>query len=592
MRKTLTFLLLALASPLAAQTTLIRGAQVFDGKSMLGVRDVLVVNGRIADVSPKISAPQGATVVEAAGKTLLPGLIDSHTHVFGDALEQALVFGVTTELDMFTDVQLASQLRAEQKKGNVSGRADIFSAGTLVTAPKGHGTEYGMSIPTITTPDSAQAFVDARIAEGSDYIKIVYDDGKAYGTLIPTVSPATLRAVISAAHKRGKLAVVHVGQAAFAREALAAGADGLVHLFTDEEPPADFTSLAVSGKAFVIPTLTVLHSITGKPGSGDIVSDTGLMSHLAVSGRSTIRSAFPFPPGARPREVRFAQSAIRQLVAAGVPILAGTDAPNPGTAHGIGMHRELELLVQSGLTSTQALAAATSVPAKAFGLKDRGTIAKGMRADLLLVTGDPTTNIKATRAIDGVWKGGERVDRAAFAAAVAKAVADANKGRKGPVSNFDDGTTRAEFGTGWSVTTDKMAGGSSATEMKVVDGGANGTQKSLGVTGTIVGPLPYAWGGVMFMPGSQPMQAVNLSAAKTIEFWAKGDGKTYRLMLFSQSKGMTPLIKTFVAGSEWAKIELPFSDFGVDGSDILGIGFTGGPAAGTFSMQIDEVVLR
>ena len=98
-----------------------------------------------------------------------------------------------------------------------------------------------------------------------------------------------------------------------------------------------------------------------------------------------------------------------------MPILAGTDAPNPGTAHGASLHRELELLVHAGLAPTEALAAATSVPASAFHLADRGRVARGLRADLVLVNGDPTRDITATRDIVGVWKGGAPVDRAAYA---------------------------------------------------------------------------------------------------------------------------------------------------------------------------------
>ena len=552
-RIALAFGLVLFASTASAQTTLIKGARVFDGVTTLGQRDVLVTDGKIAAIGIAIAALAGAIIVDGTGKTLLPGFIDAHAHAFGDALEQALMFGVTTELDMFTDAAYASRLRAEQKKGNVAGRADIFSAGTLVTAPKGHGTEYGMTIPTISSPDSAQAFVDARIAEGSDYIKIVYDDGKAYGMTIPTVSAATLRAVIKAAHARGKLAVVHVGQAELARDAIDAGADGLVHLFADREPSSDFGTAAAAKKAFVIPTLTVITSITGKPGAGDLVSDPGLAAYLSSTGRGTIGVAFPRRPNTPERNVGYANAAVRQLAAAGVPILAGTDAPNPGTAHGIAMHRELELLVKAGLSNTQALAAATSAPAKAFSLDDRGRIAIGKRADLLLVSGDPTADITVTRRIDGVWKGGARVDRAAYAAALAKLALPTGAPLSGLVSNFDDGTVKAAFGTGWLISTDKMAGGSSTTEMNVVDGGANGTSKSLAVTGTIVGPLPYAWGGVMFMPGNQPMSPADLSTAKGVEFWAKGDGKPYRIMVFAQSRGMSPLMKDFVAGPEWKK---------------------------------------
>ncbi len=113
-----------------------------------------------------------------------------------------------------------------------------------------------------------------------------------------------------------------------------------------------------------------------------------------------------------------AERAVALLAAHGVPILAGTDAGNPGTTHGASMHGELQLLVEAGLTSQQALAAATSLPAAYFHLADRGRIAPGMRADLLLVRGDPTKDIRVTRDIDGVWRGGVRFDREAYRRAI------------------------------------------------------------------------------------------------------------------------------------------------------------------------------
>jgi imidazolonepropionase-like amidohydrolase len=94
-----------------------------------------------------------------------------------------------------------------------------------------------------------------------------------------------------------------------------------------------------------------------------------------------------------------------------VRILAGTDAGVPGTAHGASLHHELELLTQCGLTATQALAAATAVPAAWFGLSDRGRVAPGRQADLVLVRGDPTTDITHTRSILAVWRRGQRIDR-------------------------------------------------------------------------------------------------------------------------------------------------------------------------------------
>lgn len=388
--------------PAAADPVLFRSVRVFDGTRMLQPQDVLVADGKIARVGRSIAAPAGATVVEGAGRTLMPGLIDSHTHAFLNALEEAIAFGVTTELDMFSQVEGTRALRA--RLGTPAGEqmADLRSAGTLVTAPRGHGTEYGFPIPTIERPDEAQAFVDARIAEGSDYIKIVYDDGSSFGRRIPTVSKATMQAVIEAAHRRDRMAVVHIQTLAGARDALNAGADGLVHLFVDSVPEPGFGRLAAQHRAFVIPTLSVVKSITGVSGGAGLLDDSALVAHIPPNSRRSLATSFPAGPGTRHYEA--ATEAIRQLKAANVPILAGTDAPNPGTAHGSSMHSELELLVEAGLTPLEALAAATSRPAAAFHLADRGRIAEGLRADLLLVQGDPSEDIRATRRIVAIWK--------------------------------------------------------------------------------------------------------------------------------------------------------------------------------------------
>src|SRR5215470_17171562 len=176
----------------------IRNARIFDGSRVIQKGDVWIQNGQIKAVGAQVKAPTGVRVVDGSGDTLLPGLIDAHVHTWGTALKEALIFGVTTELDMFTDVKYAVQIKKEQSDGKDLDLADLRSAGTLVTAPKGHGTEYGMAIPTISSPAEAQAFVDARIAEGSDYIKIIYDDGKAYGITIPTISKETMAAVVTA----------------------------------------------------------------------------------------------------------------------------------------------------------------------------------------------------------------------------------------------------------------------------------------------------------------------------------------------------------------------------------------------------------
>jgi hypothetical protein len=478
----------------------------------------------------------------------------------------------------------------------VPGRADLFSAGTLVTAPGGHGTQFGIRIPTLAVPESAQAFVDAHIAEGSDYIKILYDDGRAYGMGIPTLDARTLRAAIEAAHRRGRLAVVHIGTLEDARTALEAGADGLVHLFLDRPPDAEFIQLAARRGAFVVPTLSVLGAL-GRTGAGAaLAEDARLAPYLTPMAAAGLRQSFPSRPGAPRLEYAHARETVRLLHAAGVPILAGTDAPNPGTAHGASIHGELALLVEAGLSPVEALAAATSVPAREFRLEDRGRIAPGLRADLVLVDGDPTRDITATRNTVGVWKGGVRVDRDAFA----EAAAAAQQGRgavpagleNGVVDDFEDGTLAAAFGSRWMPSADATAGGESTGSIDVVAGGANGSARALRVAGTISPKLPYAWYGALWSPGVQPMTPADLSSVQGLRFWTRGDGKTYRVMIFSESRGMIPILREFEAGAEWREVVFPWSALGIDGKDVTAIVFAGGPEPGAFEFYIDDVRLR
>lgn len=586
--------------PAAADNVVIRHALIFDGNRIYGRGDVWIQDGHIKSIGKDLKVSADSKVIDATGNTLLPGLIDSHTHAYGDALREALVFGVTTELDMFTDPHYAATVKKEQASGRDLNMADLRSAGNLATAPGGHGTEYGISVPTLTSPSEAQAWVEARIAEGSDYIKLVYDDASTYGGHRPTLNKETMKAVIDAAHKRGKLAVVHIGDQQGAKDAINAGADGLAHLFADSEPSPDFVPLVVTHHTFVVPTLTVLESVSGIPSGESLVTDPKLQPYLTSADIANLKRSFP-KFTTHPSE-KYAEDTVRQLIAVHVPVLAGTDAPNPGTSHGVSIHRELELLVRSGMTPVQALAAATSAPAAVFHLADRGEIAPGKRADLLLVEGDPTRDITATRNIVAVWKAGVQGDRGAYRAEITKQKEQAEKtasatletvSGEGAISDFESGKPDASFGFGWSVSTDSIAGGKSTGTMKVVADGANGSKQSLDVSGEIDGSLSYAWAGVMFSPGSQPFVPVNLSSKKSLTFWAKGDGQTYRAMLFTESGGRIPAQQTFTVGSHWKQFTFPLSAFnGTDGHDVTAILLVGGPQPGKFDFQVDEIRLQ
>lgn len=593
---------LAGAQP-ASKPLLIEHVRVFDGTRVLDNAGVLVENGVIRSVGRNIARPAGAEVVDGTGKTLLPGLIDAHTHTIVEAsLQQAPIFGVTTDLDMFTLPTVAAGIKKQQAEGKLLDYADLRSSGYLATAPGGHGTEYGIKVPTITKPEEAQAWVDARIGEGSDYIKAVYDDALEYGTgkSTPTLTKETLKALAVAAHARGKLLVVHIGTLQQATDAIDAGADGLAHLFVGPAAGPDFAKLAASHHIFVVATLTVLQTLCATSFDAELAADPRLKPYLPPAEAVALQGSFSLPVKLG---CEGAYAAVRQLKAAQVPVLAGTDAGNPGTTQGASMHGELELLVRSGLTPVEALQAATTATAAAFHLDDRGQIAPGKRADLVLVNGDPTVDIRQTRDIVAVWKDGHQIDRAAWKASVAKQFEDQAKTKSAPppvgsesgwISDFEqDGAPQAKFGMGWSISTDKMAGGKSVAKMEIAPGGAEASKRYLLVTGEVIEGFAFPWSGVLFSPGPAMMAPANLSSKKAIQFWAKGDGRTYQVMLFSRRLGYRPATKSFVAGPEWKQFTLQFASFGgIDGSDIMGIAWTAGPPTGAFTFGLDNIRIQ
>jgi imidazolonepropionase-like amidohydrolase len=384
----------------------IRDVRVFDGAKTSEHRTVLVENGKIVKVGAAGMKLEAATAtIDGTGMTLLPGLIDAHVHISNpvpDSLRSALTFGVTTELDMFSDLDRLKQMKALAAE-DPPDIADIRSAGIGATVPGGHPSEMGgPEFPTISAPGEAQAFVDARIAEGSDYIKIIHDGA---GTL-PDTPVDLMKALIDAAHKRGKLAVVHARGETAAREAIEAGADGLMHVIIGKQARKDFGDFVMRHHVFLVPTLVTMYWLCGKSTGPEVAKDPHFEPYLSSQQKKML--AVPSPDSGC---AAASDQAMQQLIAEDVTILAGTDAPIPGTTYGASLHQELVLYVTLGMSPEHALAAATSVPARIFGLKDRGQIKPGMRADLVLVRGNPTVDIHDTRTIVDVWKHGVRMQR-------------------------------------------------------------------------------------------------------------------------------------------------------------------------------------
>ncbi|MGI5174871.1 amidohydrolase family protein [Dactylosporangium sp. CA-152071] len=406
--------------------TAITNARVFDGEKVLESATVVIDGTRIAAVGGE--PPAAAEIVDASGATLLPGLIDAHTHSSDAALALALRFGVTTELEM-------QGMNTRPHRSRIVGDdtlADVRSAGFGITPPGGHPSElfpddfdFGPGpggddqhsghdgpvplMPFATTPEEAAGFIPQLIAAGSDYIKFMVDDGSVEGHPgLPMLDQATLNAGVAEARRHGMLTLAHALTVDATRMAVDAGVHGLAHLFMDQPHTDDVIERIATAGVFVVPCVVLDASMMGITASA-LADDPRVAARLGEAWTDLLRGSYNRYPQGRLEDVLHSVKALHD---AGVDILVGTDAvpfPLPfmaGVAHGASVHHELQYLVRAGLTPLEALRAATSTPARRFGLDDRGRIAAGLRADLLLVDGDPTTRIGDTLNLRTVWRRG------------------------------------------------------------------------------------------------------------------------------------------------------------------------------------------
>ncbi|MBR7801410.1 CIA30 family protein [Undibacterium fentianense] len=580
-------------------TTLIQNVRLFDGEKMQTPRQVLIDQGKIIDTHFKGKITSAMQLVDGRGRTLLPGLIDTHVHAFQDQ-DLPLLFGVTTQIDMFSSVQAMRDMHKTREQATGRTTADIFSAGILATAPKGHGTEYGIEIDTITRPEQAAAWVDRRLAEGSHFIKIVMEHG-AIGMPFNSLDLRTVEALIEASHARGKLAVVHISTYDDAKAALAAGADGLVHLFNGANLKAtqveELVRLAKKRSAFIIPSFSVLESMAGIRAE-DILNDQSILSLLSKNQRMPLKVSYGSTP--HPDSLNAPRQVTAALYKAKVPVLAGTDAGNRGTQYGVSLHHEMAALVDAGLPPIAALRAATSAAAKAFQLNDRGHIKNGYKADLLLVDGDPSEDIRSTRRIINVWKNGESVaslrhqKRVLVSDEQNKMTSAIDLPKHGRISLFsqEEGAKAfaSPFGIGWMPSNDATMGGHSTVALRFGESEPDG-QASMQINASIQPGFAFPWAGVVFFPAQQAMQPADLSNANTLKFKVKGDGKIYNVG-FTMQGSFIPLNINFKASPNWQEISIPFSRFkGLDPSIITMLSFNAGPTTGEYQFLLADVRL-
>jgi imidazolonepropionase-like amidohydrolase len=309
------------------------GARVFDGDGLTEPQDVYIADGVIAD-GPIV----GAETIDARGKTLLPGVIDAHVHLgfFGGA--KVLRGGVTTVRDLGWPLDKVRALAARQDGPTV------LYAGPMLTAPRGYPTRAGWAprgtgLEVADVQEAADA-VARLVQAGASVIKIAQTHERR------TLDQAVIGAIVAAAHGLGLRVTSHCSSLEQLEVALTAGVDELAHgLWSDEAIPAEMIGRMVAAHMTVIPTL-----------------------HIDPSPARVVNTA--------------------AFVEAGGRVIYGTDMGNHPVPPGIDVV-ELDLMERAGMSPASAIAAATRDAAAYLSLEDRGRIAPGMRADLILVEDDP-----------------------------------------------------------------------------------------------------------------------------------------------------------------------------------------------------------
>ncbi|NOW45852.1 imidazolonepropionase-like amidohydrolase [Novosphingobium sp. SG751A] len=510
-------------------------ATVFDGTGAAPVREsVLVQNGRIVAVGAKLKLPAGTRKVAAQGKALLPGFFDVHTHwTPGGSPEttpQIATAYVQSGITTVNDFHQQPESYAPRRAWLAQLVAPHVNFAARISTPGGHGADWADQATTIwiNTPEAARAAIKSLEAYKPDLIK-AFTDGWRYGAAPDNTSMDrwTLKALSDEAHKRGWSVLTHTVTVERGVAASMAGVDSLGHVIQDRPAtPDEVAQIAKSGMGMA-PTLAVYDP--DKPGQ-------------------------PKADETRQRKFSYALKNVKALFDAGVPISVGTDAGMPGTPHGLSTLHELELLVRAGLTPAQALVAATQTSAKVMRLDgDRGTIAPGKRADILLIDGKPWENIGDIHKIAQVYIDGRLVSGAGApplpAANLAKALPSVKIAalvddfeRKDRRSSLD--TLRLETGDGGMDRTVEI------TQTVPREGG--GQALLLSAKMAMKGDA-YAGFAVPLTRGS--VVPVNLAGYKGIRFDIRGEG-AYVLRL----NGLDGVWSAPVSGgAQWASVEVPFT---------------------------------
>jgi imidazolonepropionase-like amidohydrolase len=428
-----------------ARTFLIEGARVIPGDGGAAIENaaILVENGIIARVGRKgeIGAPPGTSRIELDGKTVMPALISTHVHpgfqkgltysaenftrenILAD-LNRALYFGISTVMSLGIEKGDAMYgIRADQAAGRLGG-AQLLLAGRGIGAPNaGPGAAaYAGIAYEITTVDQAKSAVAELAAKHVDIIKIWVDDR---GGRAPKLPFALSRTVIEEGHRLGFKVAAHIFYHDDALELAGAGVNVFAHLVRDKEMSDVLIDSMLAHHVYSMPNIGApergIHSTVpawfDEPYLAGMLRDTE-PAEAIERVRQSFAARDPATAARNRANYGILQRSLARLNATGVRIILGSDTGLEDHFFGWAEQKELELMVEAGMTPAQVIVAATGRAAEFVGLADRGTLAAGKRADLLVLDANPLDDIRNTRRIAKFYLAGAEVDRAALKAAL------------------------------------------------------------------------------------------------------------------------------------------------------------------------------